>query len=199
TVTINNTGLLPTYSRNIDVQAELYTKSAGTVTVGWFKKTVTNYIINDRVPVSAANDELFDGLYGDYDLITQDNGGTGQFEGLEISVRQSLRPYLKFAPDLLQGWEVFGGYKKNYKGEAPTWPGMLTKPLGPNFYDWNGYWGLSYMTPRRFLYLNVRTTIFPQAITTAATTTDLRPVYESRHQRWDATVRLQFNPTYSLE
>ena len=34
---------------------------------------------------------------------------------------------------------------------------------------------------------------------TAATATDLRPVYESSHQRWDANVRWQINPTYQLE
>jgi hypothetical protein len=76
---------------------------------------------------------------------------------------------------------------------------VLTKPLAPNFYDWNANWGVSYMTPARTLYFNVRTTIFPQAITTAATATDLRPVFESRHQRWDATARWQINKTYALE
>ena len=76
---------------------------------------------------------------------------------------------------------------------------MITKPLAPNYYDWNANWGVSYLTPRRTLYLQVRTTLFPRAITTAATATDLRPVYESSHQRWDATVRWTFSRAYSLE
>ena len=198
-VTVNNTGLLPTYSRNIDLQFELYTRPAGTVTVGWFKKTITNYIINETTVIPAGADNGFDGQYVGYELRTQDNGGKGQFEGLEVSLRQGLQPYLKALPEMFQGWEVFAGYNKNYKGEAPNRTGVLTKPLAPNFYDWNANWGISYMTPRRTLYFNVRTTIFPQAITTAPTTTDLRPVFESSHQRWDATARWQFNRTYALE
>jgi TonB-dependent receptor len=198
-VSVNNTALLPTYSRNIDFQLELYTRPAGTVSLGWFKKDITNYIITETTVIQPGNDNGFDGQYAGYNLTTQDNGGKGQFEGIELSMRQSLQPWLKFAPEPLRGWEVFGGYNKNYKGQAPNRAGVITKPLAPNFYDWNANWGVSYMTPRRKFYVNVRTTIFPQAITTAATTTDLRPTFESRHQRWDATVRWTFSQTYSVE
>ena len=198
-VTVNNSGLLPTYSRNLDLQFELYTRPAGTLTVGWFKKKITNYIINATEVIGAGADNGFDGQYVGYELRTQDNGGTGHFEGLEISLRQGLQPYLKFVPEMLRGWEVFGGYNKNYKGEAPNRAGVITKPLAPNFYDWNANWGVSYMTPRRTLYFNVRTTIFPRAVTTAPTATDLRPVYESKHQRWDGSVRWAISRTYSVE
>ncbi len=198
-VTVNNTGLLPTYSRNFDLQLELYTRPAGTVTVGWFRKKITNYIINEVTTIEPGEDNGFEGQYAGYVLNTQDNGGRGDFEGLEVSLRQGLRPYLKFAPELLQGWEVFGGYNKNTKGQAPNRAGIVTMPLAPNFYDWNANWGLNYSTPRRLLRFEVRTTIFPRAITTAASATDLRPVYESKHQRWDANLRWQINPTYQLE
>lgn len=199
-VTVNNTGLLPTYSRNLDLQLELYTRPAGTVTLGWFKKTVTNYIITSQDTIQPGDDNGFEGQYAGYILNTQDNGGRGDFEGFELSVRQGLQPYLKFLPELARGWEVFGGYNKNTKGQAPNRAGVLTKPLAPNYYDWNANWGVSYMTPRRAFYVNVRTTLFPEAITTAPTATDLRPVYESSHQRWDATVRYTFpNRNYSLE
>ncbi|MBI5691244.1 MAG: TonB-dependent receptor [Verrucomicrobia bacterium] len=198
-VTVNNTGLLPTYSRNIDLQFELFTRPSGRIELGWFRKTVSNYIITSTDTIQPGDDNGFDGQYAGYLLNTQDNGGKGQFEGIEFSARQSLQPYLKFVPELLRGWEVFGGYNKNTKGEAPNRAGVVTKPLAPNFYDWNANWGVSYMTPRRTLYLNVRTTLFPEAITTAASATDLRPVYESKHQRWDATLRWTISRTYSLE
>ncbi len=198
-VTVNNTGLLPTYSRNLDLQLELYTRPAGTVTVGWFRKTITNYIINDTSLIEAGADNGFDGQFVGYELRTQENGGKGQFEGLEVSLRQGLQPYLKFLPEMVRGIEVFAGYNKNYKGQAPNRAGIVTKPLAPNFYDWNANYGISYMTPRRTLYFNVRTTIFPQAITTAPTLTDLRPVYESKHQRWDATARWNITRTYTME
>ena len=198
-VSVNNTGLLPTYSRNIDLQFEYFTQSAGKLEFGWFRKTVTNYIITTTDTIAPGADNGFDGQYGGYLLNTQDNGGKGQFEGFELSGRQSLRPYLKALPELARGWELFGGYNKNTKGEAPNRAGVLTKPLAPNFYDWNANWGVSYMTPRRTFYLQLRTTIFPSAIVTAASTTDLRPIYESRHQRWDATARYTINRNYSLE
>ncbi len=198
-VTVNNTGLSPTYSRNIDLQFELYTRPAGTVTLGVFKKTITNYIINDITNIEAGNDNGFDGQYAGYELRTQENGGKGQFEGMEVSVRQGLQPHLKALPEMFRGWDVFGSYSKNFKGEAPNRAGVITKPLAPNFYDWNASAGISYQTPRRTLYFNVRTTIFPKAITTAPTATDTRPVFESRHQRWDATVRWQMTKTYMLE
>jgi iron complex outermembrane receptor protein len=198
-VTVNNAGLLPSYSRNIDLQFELYTQHAGTVTVGWFKKDITNYIISETTVIAAGNDNGFDGQYAGYNLNTQANGGKGQFEGLELSLHQGLQPLLKFVPEQLRGWEVFGSYNKNYKGEAPNRAGAVTKPLAPSFYDWNASAWISYTTPRRFFYAQLRTTIYPEAITTAATATDLRPVYESSHQRWDATVRLKLSNTYSVE
>ncbi|MDP3071052.1 MAG: TonB-dependent receptor [Opitutaceae bacterium] len=198
-VTVNNTGLLPTYARNLDLQLEYYTKAAGKFEFGWFRKTVTNYIITSQEEIAPGNDNGFEGQYAGYVLNTQDNGGKGQFEGFEASVRQSLQPYLKFLPELARGWEVFGGYNKNTKGEAPNRAGVITKPLAPNFYDWNANWGISYLTPRRTLYFNVRTTIFPRAITTAPSATDTRPVYESSHQRWDATARWTISRAYSLE
>ena len=198
-VTVNNTGLLPTYSRNIDLQFELYTRPAGTVTIGMFKKTVSNYIINDTTVIEAGADNGFDGQYVGYELRTQDNGGRGEFEGIEVSMRQGLRPHLSFLPEMLRGWDVFGGYNKNLKGEAPNRAGVVTKPLAPNYYDWNANGGISYTTPRGLLYFSVRTTVFPEAITTAPTATDLRPVYESSHQRWDASARWRISRAYSLE
>ncbi len=198
-VTVNNAALSPTYARNLDFQLEYYPTGANKIELGWFRKTITNYIVNETTVIEPGDDNGFDGQYAGYNLNTQDNGGKGQFEGFELSVRQSFRPYLNFLPEIARGWEVFGGYNRNTKGAAPNRAGVVTKPLAPNFYDWNANWGLTYMSPRRFFYANVRTTIFPEAITTAATTTNLLPVFESAHQRWDATVRLQFTRAYALE
>ncbi len=198
-VTVNNTGLLPTYSSNLDVQLEFYTRPAGTFSLGWFRKRITNYIINEVTTIEPGDDNGFEGQYAGYVLNTQDNGGRGDFEGFEASLRQGLRPHLTFLPETLRGWEVFGGYNRNTRGQAPNRAGVITKPLAPNFYDWNANWGVNYTTPRRLLRFEVRTTLFPRAITTAPTATDLRPVYESSHQRWDVNVRWQISPTYQVE
>ena len=50
---MNNTGLLPTYARNLDFQLEFFTQSAGKIELGWFRKTVTNYIITSSLAAPA--------------------------------------------------------------------------------------------------------------------------------------------------
>lgn len=199
-VTVNNTALDPTYSRNFDAQFEMYTQSAGKITLGWFDKKITNYIINDVETIQPGDNNGFDGQYAGYELRTQDNGGTGRFGGAEVGVQQPLKPYLSRLPEKLQGWDVFVNYTKNYKGEAPDRTGAIVKPIAPNFYDWNASYGVSYMTPRRKFYIQVRTVIYPSAIVTRANgTTDLRNTYEARHQRWDFTVRYKINRNFDAE
>jgi hypothetical protein len=91
------------------MQFELFTHSAGKVEFGWFRKTVTNYIITSTDTIEPGNDNGFDGQHAGYLLNTQDNGGKGQFEGFELSGRQSLQPYLKFLPEIARGWDIFDG------------------------------------------------------------------------------------------
>ena len=198
-VSVNNVGLLPSYSRNMDLQLEIYTGASSNVTLGWFRKTVTNYIINETTVIGDGPNNGFDGQYATYNLNTQDNGGKGEFEGVEFSVRQSFKPYLSVLPEYLRGWEAFGSYTKFYKAEAPGRNGIVTKPLAPNFLDTNTNVGISYLTPARMFYINVRTSFVPRAVTNLATATDLRPVYEKKHQRWEATVRYTINRDYYLE
>ncbi len=198
-VTVNNGALLPSPSRNLDLGLEFYTKSAGKVELGWFKKTVTNYIITETSTVPFGADNGFDGQYGGYVLNTQDNGGKGEFTGMEASIRQSFQPYLKVLPEAIRGWEVFGSYTHFTKAIAPARSGILTKPLAPNFYDTITNVGLSFTTRRRAIYVDLRTSILPSAVRTLPTATDLRPVFEKRHQRWDATIKWRFMRSYSLE
>lgn len=199
TVTVNNTALNPTYSNNYDFQLEYYTKPSGSITVGWFRKEIDNYVINETSTIEAGPDNGFDGQYAGYRLSTQDNGGAGLFEGVEVAVRQQLKPYLGKLPELFQGWEVFANYTRNYKGQAPNRSGVVTKPLAPNFYDWNANYGISYTTPRRTFYIQARTVIYPAAMTTAPTATDLRPTYLTTQQRWDFTMRYRFSNRYAVE
>jgi TonB-dependent receptor len=199
-ISVNNTALLPTYSQNLDVQFEYFTAAAGTLSAGWFRKKIDNYIINEVTSIQPGTDNGFDGLYGGYQLTTQDNGGNGLFEGVELGARQPLKPYLKMLPQAVQGLEVFANYTKFYKGEAPNRQGLLTKPtIANNYYDWNANYGVSYATPARMFYVQARTVIYPGGVRTAASATNLNPLYEARHQRWDFTLRYRINRTYALE
>ena len=200
-ITIANTSLLPTYSNNIDVALEIYTRPSGNVSIGWFRKKITNYIINQTVIIQANDDTGFGDTYPGYTLTTQDNGGEGHFEGLELSVRQQLRPWLsRVLPEVLSGWEVFGNYSKSYKAEAPNRAGKVVIPVAPNFYDSNANYGISYNSPRRTFYAQIRTVITPSSVNTYANgTTDTRDTFEARHQRWDFTLRYRFSRNYAME
>ena len=103
-------------------------------------------------------------------------------------------------PQAIQGIELFANYTKFYKGEAPNRQGLIVKPtIGNNFYDWNANYGVSYATPARTFYVQARTVIYPGGVRTAASTTNLNPLYEARHQRWDFTMRYRFSRNYALE
>ena len=103
-VPVNSPGLRPPYSSTLDVQLEFYTRPAGTFSLGWFRKRITNYIINEVTTIEPGDDNGFEGQYAGYVLNTQDNGGRGEFEGLEASLRRGLRPQLSFLPETLPGW-----------------------------------------------------------------------------------------------
>ena len=77
---------------------------------------------------------------------------------------------------------------------------MLVVPVAPNFYQWSASYGVSYLSPSRTYYMQIRTTIQPSAVNTYANgTTETRQHYEARHQRWDFTLRYRFNRNYAIE
>jgi iron complex outermembrane recepter protein len=200
TITVTNSGLLPTYSNNLDAGFDYYPTPNSAITVGWFRKKITNYIITETIQNLQPNDpsglgEFFSG----YNLTTQDNGGTGRFEGLELSLRQDLQTVQRI-PAALRGLGFLANYTKSYKAEAPNRNGVLTVPVAPNFYEWSASYGISYNSPSRTYYAQIRTTIQPSAVNTYANgTTETRNTYEARHQRWDFTLRYRFNKNYAIE
>ena len=100
TVTINNPALEPQYSRNIDVTAEYYFRPAGLISVGYFKKDISDYIATrDIGQVGSGNDNGFEGDYVGYTLRSQSNSGTAKIEGWEFDYRQQF----SFLPGWLKG------------------------------------------------------------------------------------------------
>lgn len=201
-VTVNNASLKPQYSRNIDVGLDIFTRPSGNIKIGWFKKTISSSILTERTTIDAGSDNGFDGQYAGYTLNTQENGGKGQYQGFEGSIRQQLQPFLGKLPLALQNWVFNMSYTYNTEAQRQNAAGVMTKPLAPGYYKSTSNYELAYTTPTtRFgkLYIDVRTSIQPKAIRTLPSTTDLRPVFEARHQRWDATTRWDFNRNYSLE
>lgn len=106
TVSQNNTGLRPQRSENFDVSVEYYFEPVGLLSVGAFRKDLSNFIFNDTRVLGAGTDNGFNGEYAGYLLSTKRNGGSGTAEGIEFSYNQQLT----FLPAMLRGFSLYGNY-----------------------------------------------------------------------------------------
>ncbi|MSU49313.1 MAG: TonB-dependent receptor [Opitutus sp.] len=103
-VTINNPGLLPQMAQNWDATIDYYFKPAGYVSVGWFRKSIEDYIVTGisvgQIGSGATNG--FNGEYAGFDLRSSVNGGTATIKGFEIAYQQQFT----FLPGLLKGLKL---------------------------------------------------------------------------------------------
>ncbi len=109
TVTIGDPALRPQESENIDLKLEYYFNANGLVSVGVFKKDITDYIsgnVNSGQTVPNGPDNGFEGLYGGYTILRPANIGGAEVEGLEFDYRQRL----SFLPGVLKGLSVSANY-----------------------------------------------------------------------------------------
>ena len=145
TVTLSNPDLKPQYANSYDLSAEYYFKSQGMLSVGAFRKEISDYIFTDNSQyIAVGDDNGFDGQYSGYRLTTSRNGGDATIEGYEISYQQQLT----FLPGWWRGFGVYGNFTK-----LKTWgnnSSFSTGPVGtgsgtlPGFLDRTGNLGLSY-------------------------------------------------------
>jgi TonB-dependent receptor len=192
TVAINNVGIIPQHSNNLDLSLELYTKPSGTVTVGWFRKSIHDYIQRSVESIDAGPDNGFNGAYAGYLLTTQTNTGNARFEGFEASARQQLGSYTKW----LRGVEVYGNFTRNYRAEGSFGTTSITRPL--NYAAWSAAGGLGYTSPSRAWYFSVRHMVTPRTLSARATATAFAR-YDEAHRYWDVTARYRFLKKYALE
>jgi iron complex outermembrane recepter protein len=108
TVTINNPGLKPQIAETWDASLEYYFEPVGSVSVGWFHKTIKDFFQNN-VPfglVGTGNDNGFGGDYPGFILQGRSNLGTAVIQGWELSYQQQFT----FLPGVLKGLGVFANY-----------------------------------------------------------------------------------------
>lgn len=108
-VTIGNPELLPQESENIDLKLEYYFKNNGMISVGVFRKKITDYIsgnLNSGTTVPTGPDNGFEGLYSGYTIFRPANIGDAEAEGVELDYRQRL----SFLPGVLKGLSVSANY-----------------------------------------------------------------------------------------
>lgn len=106
TVTQNAPGLRPQHALNYDASLEYYFEPAGLVSVGYFRKNITNFLSRTSDEIEFGADNGFDGQFGGFTLNTTTNGGKATVEGWEINYSQQLA----FLPKPFNGLGLFANY-----------------------------------------------------------------------------------------
>ncbi len=102
TLTVNNPGLLPQRAATWDATLEYYFEPVGTLSVGWFHKTIADYIVSGVATgtIAGGNDNGFNGEYPGFTRLTTSNAGTAFVQGWEFSYQQQFT----FLPGWLKGF-----------------------------------------------------------------------------------------------
>lgn len=87
-VTTANPGLRPQFADSYDLSLEYYTEPAGLVSLGVFRKDISDYIVS-QIGVVPPGFPLGDQYVG-YELRTSVNGGSAKVQGLEFNLVRQL-------------------------------------------------------------------------------------------------------------
>ncbi|MBI4624014.1 MAG: TonB-dependent receptor [Verrucomicrobia bacterium] len=100
-LTVNNPALKPQTSTNWDATLEYYFEPVGSLTVGWFHKSIEDFIVtNQEVGIIPGGlDNGYDGEYEGWIERTSINSGTAIAQGWEFAYQQQLT----FLPGKLKG------------------------------------------------------------------------------------------------
>lgn len=204
TITSTRAGILPQRSQNFDFSVEYYTKTAGEWSFGWFRRDITDYISSTTVPMTS---ELLAELglgaeFANYRLSTSQNLGNANWDGFEVSVRQSLRDWA-FVPTFLHGFEIWANHTRIYKMSGTFTGGATGATIThlANVVDSQINAGVSYRSPRGKLYVHLKTNFQagrPTAnILTTGPSNRLNPRLED-YQFWDGELAYRLKPNLSL-
>ncbi len=89
-VTQNDPGLKPQRAKNYDLSVEWYYEPAGLLSIGFFRKDITDFIASSVREIGPGANNGFDGLYSGFDHVTTSNGGKAKIEGIEFNFIQQL-------------------------------------------------------------------------------------------------------------
>jgi TonB-dependent receptor len=108
TITINNPALLPQTASNWDVTLDYYFEPVGAFSVGWFHKTIKDYIVTGTNAgiVEGGPNNGYNGEYEGFTRLTSGNAGTAIVQGWEFSYQQQFT----FLPGLLKGLSGSANY-----------------------------------------------------------------------------------------
>lgn len=108
TLTVGNPALLPQQAENWDFNLEYYFEPAGAFTVGWFHKSIEDYIVTGREvgTIGTGPDNGYNGDYAGFTLLSTQNAGTAVVQGWEFAYMQQFT----FLPGLLKGLSFNANY-----------------------------------------------------------------------------------------
>jgi TonB-dependent receptor len=86
---------------NWDASLEYYFEPVGSVSVGWFRKKISNFIVTgiNTGTIGTGTDNGYDGEYGGFTRLSSANAGTSFVQGWEMSYQQQFT----FLPGLFKG------------------------------------------------------------------------------------------------
>ena len=145
-VTIGNPALLPQQAKNWDFNLEYYFEPSGSVSVGWFHKTISDYIVRnvDTVTIGGGPDNGFDGEFEGFIERTSMNGGNAIAQGWELSYLQQFQRF-GFLPEVLRGFTLNANMTIiNTHGDFGTSGAYRTKYQVPGFIPYTGNVNLSW-------------------------------------------------------
>jgi TonB-dependent receptor len=102
----NNPDLEPQYSKAWDVSVEYYLKPAGSISVGWFRKDIEDFIAAQYRTIGYGPDNGYNGDYAGYFMVTYTNLSKAWIEGWELHYKQQLT----FLPKPFNSLSVFANH-----------------------------------------------------------------------------------------
>jgi TonB-dependent receptor len=128
TLTVNNPSLLPMLATNWDATLDYYFEPVGNISVGWFHKTLKDYIVTgiEGGTIGTGANNGFEGEYGGFTLLSSANAGTAYVQGWEITYQQQFT----FLPGLLKGLSFAANYTQldthgDFGGRVPLSSGQV--------------------------------------------------------------------------
>lgn len=143
TITRSNPSLLPQHASNADISLEYYFEPVGQLSVGFFQKRISDFIVNNAFSgiVGSGPDNGFNGNYEGYSLLTTLNGGFAKIQGWEANYQQQF----SFLPGVLKGLGFFANYTKlTTEGDYGDAGGNLSTNQVANFVPETANAGLSF-------------------------------------------------------
>ena len=146
TITVKNTELVPWTANSYDLSLEYYFQSTGVLSLGLFRKDISNFfgsVTTPATPELLAQYDLDQTTYRDYFIATSLNAGSGRVSGISANYKQALL----FLPHWARGIQVFGNF-------------TTLKLEGSNQADFGSFiphtanWGLSFTRPKLTLKVN---------------------------------------------